>query len=691
LSKIRLVSQVANAECAVACLSMIADFYGLDATFSELRRLIDPRTTGVQVGTIRKAAGEIGLACRVDKIPIKQIENHLPLILHLHTLHFVVATECKDGRIEILDPAVGRKWLSFDQLECIYSGVAMSFRPSGQIRASFEGEKLDLRKILFDATNKYRQLIWVTFFTVFTQSSLATLPFLMQKAVDSAANTKSVDGILELTLLAIVMAIFSGVIFGVRQLVLARLGAEIMSGLLRNMFTRLMALPVRFIEERPLGEILSRYSSCRAIQNFLVAQAGSLIVDVITVLVMLGCMLAYGVDLVAVVVAGLLFQGLIYFGFLRVLKKLRERQLQSTAAHDTIFTETVRAFRAFRLFNEEANRTEKWSKLADQMLNDEKKFVRTLGIVQGFELTMESVTSAMVVLFACIAVMDGRLTLGMVLAFVMYHQYFVRAAKSGIDALMGWELLKVHIDRLNDIIGTPAEKDGDCSVKISKGTIEMKKVTFSYDKYSKKKLITNTNLRIDAGEFVALTGNSGCGKTTLLKLILGIEKPSSGCITIDGFDVSELTNKSKAKSIAVVMQDDCLLSGTIAENIAFFDPVLSKEKVEQAAIQACVHEEILAMPMGYLTYVGDLGNSLSGGQKSRIMIARALYREPRIILLDEGTAHLDIAVEKRINANFKSMNITRFAIAHRPDTLQVADRVFVLESGRLRPWHKELV
>jgi ATP-binding cassette, subfamily B, bacterial CvaB/MchF/RaxB len=280
------------------------------------------------------------------------------------------------------------------------------------------------------------------------------------------------------------------------------------------------------------------------------------------------------------------------------------------------------------------------------------------------------------------------MSVGMVLAFMMYHQYFIRSLKGAADALLEWGLLRIHLDRLNDIVATDPEPSGSMALAITHGRIIFEDVSFSYSKDSNEKIVEKQSFAIEPGKFLAITGRSGAGKTTLLKLLLGLEKPTSGRVTIDGIDVCDATWSAKAEAIAVVMQDDSLLAGTITENIAFFNSHPDVERTRWAAKMACIDKDVSQMPMGFDTVIGDLGNTLSGGQKARIMIARALYRLPRILILDEGTAYLDLATETELNSNLKKMEITRIAFAHRPDTLAIADEVLLLSNGKLVPWKK---
>lgn len=292
----------------------------------------------------------------------------------------------------------------------------------------------------------------------------------------------------------------------------------------------------------------------------------------------------------------------------------------------------------------------------------------------------------LVVYFGAQSVMDGSISAGMLFAILLYRNQFGDRAEALLRQGVQFRLLRLHMERLADIVTTPREAGLETSSilpeRTPRGELSLRDVAFRYAQ-NEPLLLQSISLDIQAGEYIAIVGNSGGGKTTLLKLMLSLLPPTSGEILIDGLPIQSFGVQAWRQSIGVVQQDDGLLMGTIADNIAFFDPQTDMARVIESARAASVHDEIQAMPMGYLSMVGDMGSTLSGGQRQRVLLARALYRRPAVLFLDEGTANLDPGTERRIADLVQDMAITRIVVAHRPELVARADRVLELVQGRL--------
>jgi ATP-binding cassette, subfamily B, bacterial CvaB/MchF/RaxB len=273
----------------------------------------------------------------------------------------------------------------------------------------------------------------------------------------------------------------------------------------------------------------------------------------------------------------------------------------------------------------------------------------------------------------------------MLFAFISYKEQFLRRVSELINRLVDLRMLRLHSERLADIALTapePHEWSGGAPPEQRPVSIQVRDLSFRYGS-NDPWVLDKVSFRIEAGESVAIAGVSGCGKTTLLKLLAGLLQPTEGGIYVDGEPLSRIGVEHYRSMIGVVMQDDQLFAGSIADNISFFSAYPEQERIERCAQMAAIHDDIAAMPMGYGTLIGDMGTVLSGGQKQRVLIARALYREPRLLLLDEATSHLDVAREKAVNEAIRATRTTRIIIAHRPETIRTSDRVLVFEKGRI--------
>jgi ATP-binding cassette subfamily B protein RaxB len=329
------------------------------------------------------------------------------------------------------------------------------------------------------------------------------------------------------------------------------------------------------------------------------------------------------------------------------------------------------------LFNRESEREGQWLNRYAAVANANVRLGRAKIAFSTINELIFGAELIFIVFLAANLVLVGQLTVGMVFAFMAYRQHFTERSVALIEKALEFRILGLHLERLSDIALTPVEKRHDQPLSYTRaidGGLELRNVFFRYSE-TEQFVLENINLRIKPGEFLTITGPSGGGKTTLIKVMLGLLEPTSGEVLIDGLPLSTMGQRAFREQIAAVMQEDQLLSGSIADNISFFDQHFDEEKLLRCAKLAGIDTEIMAMPMTYNSLIGDMGSSLSGGQKQRVLLARALYRSPRILFLDEGTAHLDVPTERTISENLRQLRITRISVAHRPDIASGADRI----------------
>jgi ATP-binding cassette, subfamily B, bacterial CvaB/MchF/RaxB len=345
----------------------------------------------------------------------------------------------------------------------------------------------------------------------------------------------------------------------------------------------------------------------------------------------------------------------------------------------------MRAIQGVKLFNRQAERSAVWLNRyaevvrADAQLDYLRASFRTLNdLIFGLE-------NVLIIYLAAHDVLDKRMTVGMLFAFMSYKAQFVGKASTLVEKVIEFKMLDLHLDRLADIADADREPLGASRAALPaplRGEIEARDLSFRYAE-GEPFVFENLSFKIAAGEYVAITGPSGCGKTTLLKILLGLMPPTTGEVLVDGKPLAVIGLENFRDCIGVVMQDDSLLSGTIADNISFFDETPDHERIARCAAFAAIHEDIAAMPMGYNSLIGDMGASLSGGQRQRILLARALYRAPRMLFMDEGTSNLDLETEAQVSAAVQDLGLTRIVIAHRPETISTASRCIVLQKSSL--------
>ena len=434
-----------------------------------------------------------------------------------------------------------------------------------------------------------------------------------------------------------------------------------------------------YFEKRHIGDVVSRFGSFQEINGLITSGLISAIIDGVMVLITLIMMLIYSVKITLVVLVVVMIYSLLRWVLYRPLRLLTEELIVANAKEQSNFMESIRAIQTIKLFQRENDRQNMWLNNYSNSLNKGIKvdyWKITFQVCNGLLFGLENV---IVIYLAASAVMGNIMSLGMLYAFMSYKDQFVTRIGSLIDQFIQFKMIGLHLDRLADIaLTTPENIDQfpDSNVeKHLRGDIVVEGGGFSYSE-TDDDVFKNINISIKAGESVAIIGKSGCGKTTFLKCLMGFLPLTKGRILIDGKQIEKSPNYRSA--IGAIMQEDQLLSGSILENIACFDPEIDIDKVVRCAKDAAIYDEIMQMNMQLNTLVGDMGASLSGGQKQRIILARALYREPKILFLDEATSHLDSENESIVNENIKKLNITRIIVAHREETIKSADRIIDL-------------
>jgi ATP-binding cassette subfamily B protein RaxB len=391
--------------------------------------------------------------------------------------------------------------------------------------------------------------------------------------------------------------------------------------------------------------------------------------------------LLYSAGLAAIVAVAVALYALLRVGLYRALRRQSEELIHARAREQSGFIETVRAIQSLKLFNRENEAEGQWLNRYADTVNANIRLGR-LNI--GFKTANEALfglENIVTVYLGARLALDNAMTVGMLFAFMSYKRFVVEKGIALIEKALDYRILDLHLERLADIALSPPESGHDRPplgyARPIAGRIELRDVSFRYAE-TEPFILRNVSLAIEHDEFIAIAGPSGAGKTTLAKIMLGLLDPTAGEVVIDGLPLSTMGRQAYREHVGAVMQDDHLVSGSIADNICFFDSAFDMVWLMECARHAGIHDEIMAMPMTYNSLIGDMGSSLSGGQKQRVLLARALYRRPKILLLDEGTAHLDVEMERQINDTLRRLKITRVVIAHRPETIRAADRVFAL-------------
>jgi ATP-binding cassette subfamily B protein RaxB len=685
--KLPILLQIEAAECGLCCLAMVASFFGRTIDLANMRKRFSVSLKGTSLSYLITVANKLGLSARPLRLSMKNIEQlNIPCVLHWDMNHFVVLKKIQNQNVKIHDPAVGERILPLREVANHFTGIALELVPGPNFKCSVNIQQFSLLSLMGKVEGLERGLCQLLILGICLQLCLLVLPFYLQWIVDEALVSADHDLVAVLAIGFLLLVIVQALIGGVRSWATTVLATRLNFQWLGNSFAHLMHLPISWFETRHLGDVVSRFSSIQTIQHSITTQFVEGIVDGILVLTTLGVMLFYSAKLAALSVIAVIIYILLRWVIFRELKSATAEQIIHAAKQQSQFLESARGVQSVRLFGRQDVRRISWINTLAEQFNADIRIARVTIIFQVGNTLLFSLERVIVIWLAALEVIESHFSVGMLCAFVSYKDQFSQRIASLVDKLFDFSMLRLHGERVADILLTDRERediDIEVDIKNIQPSISISGISFRYSD-DEPNVLTDLNLFITSGECIAITGASGCGKSTLIKILLGLLEPTSGEIMVGGMKLHHIGLNNYRKLVGTVMQDDQLFSGSIAENISFFDILLDQKKIEWSSKLAAIHSEISAMPMGYNTLIGDIGSGLSGGQKQRILLARALYKQPRILVLDEATSHLDIQNEGLVSNAIRSMNMTRILVAHRPETIATADRVVYLEGGRFR-------
>lgn len=671
------------AECGLVCLTMVARWHGHDVDLNGLRQRFSISMAGATLRSIMAMADQLGLAPRALRVELTALDRvRTPAILHWDLNHFVVLKRVRGGKAVIHDPALGARTYSLDDLSRHFTGVVLELSPSASFEKVSARAPISLNSLWSRMSGLWPAMFQILGLSVALQVAAFAMPFQMQLVVDEALMRGDRNLLTVLALgfggLVVVQALIEALRGWALQVFGHMLGYQMVGNLVRH----LMRLRADWFEKRHVGDILSRIGSAAAIQDVLTRGVVSAIIDGGMALVAMIILWLYSPTLAMVVIGTVAISMVLAMIMFPALKARTHERIIEEAREQSHIMETVRAATTIKIMGREAERESTWRNLYANVINASVsvgKLQISLSLVQGLISGLQTVL--VIYLGARIILAGDGFSVGMLIAFLSFRQTFTDRVTALINQVIQFRFLNLHLERLADIVTAEPEVADEPPPDLNvQGQVCFRKVSFQYGA-ADREILKALDLEIAAGEFVAITGASGGGKSTLVKVLLGLVSPTSGRVELDGQVAGAALWRAWREKVGVVSQDDRLLSGTIADNIAFFDPDLDMGRVQQAAVAARIHDDIARMPMQYLSLVGDMGSSLSGGQRQRLLLARALYRQPSVLILDEGTANLDVETEEVIADLIEKLPITRIVVAHRPALLQRADRVLVLKNG----------
>ncbi len=684
-ASVPVILQSEASECGLACLAMVLGVHGQQTDLPSLRRRIGVSLRGTTLADLIMLSHRVGLESRAVRCdPEDFLQLRRPAVLHWEFNHFVVLVKVKRNTVLIHDPAIGARIVSLEEVSKRFTGVALELWPGRGFERSKRVERLKLRDFWGQIRGLKTSLLGLLCVSLVIQACALAMPFYMQLMVDEAVVRQDAN-------LAVVLALSFGLLMlvsvatsALRGVMILFAGSSLSFHMAGALVRHLLYLPLDWFQKRHLGDMVSRFRSLEPVQTLFTQGVVTVVVDGVMAVTTGAMMFLYSPKLAWIVCAAvalyLLSQLLLYAPIRRRTMEL----ILSSALRDSRFMELARAMQGIKVFGRESERHGNWLHHEAQATNAGIAVGRLEIVKDCLRATIFGVENLLVVFVGIGLVLEASFTLGMLFAFVSYKTQFAGRLSALIEQVIAIRMLSIHLERLSDIGLSEPEQRSLTEVEVDcEGGLDLREVSYAYGELDTE-VLSNIALGIAAGEFIAIIGGSGSGKTTLLKLCMGLIQPTEGQVVIDGRPLSAFGVRSYRREIAAVMQDDCLLAGSIAENISFFDVDQQMERVRSCASRLGIDKDIDTLPMGYESLIGDMGSVLSMGQRQRVLLARALYKHPKLLFLDEPTANLDPANAELVQELIASLEMTRVVVTHDPDFAKLADRCFLVEEGSVR-------
>lgn len=677
--KTPLVLQSESNECGLACIIMMAGYFRKKIDLTTIRKRYNTTNHGMTLRDIINTFDKIDMTARASRVELTELALlKQPTIIHWSFNHFVVIVKMTKRYAIIHDPSMGVRKISLNELSNKFTGIIIEAWPT----ESFNKKPLKMDLTIFELFQGVRGIapiiLGVLLLSITIELLSITVPIASQFTIDTLVKASDREGIVTIGIIIIFALLIRGAFSVIRALVLMNLRYALGIKWSEAFFYRLINLTLPFFEKRHVGDVTSRFQSLNAIKETFTADMISSILDIIVILISILIILSYSPFLaLGSILASIIYVVLKYFLF-SIYKNSKVENIYFDAIQTSHFIETVRAISAVKMLNLIQTRRNEWINHLVNSTNAGNKLFKLDLLANTIAILLVGLSSVYVLVFGALT-LDNGITIGVLLATILYSDIIITRIIKLVNAVSDFYLVTMHSQRLTDIMLSPMENDEDSNSNLLlKGKIVIKNLSFRYSE-NEPYLFENINFEILPGESIAIVGPSGCGKSTFLYILSGLYTPNNGEITINGNSLHHIGNKMLRRHISFVMQDDKLLSGTLQKNITGFTDLADVEKMVNCAKLASIHEEIYSFPRGYDTMIGDIGSTLSGGQRQRVSIARALYREPQILLMDEATSDLDVENERKITEAINSLKITRIFVAHRPEMIKSADRVFDLQ------------
>jgi len=697
-NKLTLVRQAEMSECGLACIAMLANFQGIKCNVPLLRRMGQTSSRGASLGDLSRLSDSIGFKLKAYRTEVDALSEQIkaPAILHLVNGHFVVLKSANKKRVKILDPSKGERTFSLAAFAELFSGVVanIEIQNAGLASSISEScESISYKDLLPEGTLLWKSLFGMLVLTLLFQAAVVLTPLFGQYVIDTAIVKNNSEMLFPLALMFTGLTLFHVLARLARELYIFSVYKKLSTLISSVLFEKLTTIEYAFFKKRHTGDVLSRLDSMNQLRDLLARDLVSYIIDGLLVIFTVSIMYVYSALLASIVAIVTVLYVAMRLMCYTPIKSITEEKLVRRANYDNYLIETVKSARSIRIFGDENRRKGSLAKMMDGMVNAEVRLGKWYISFASFHAVIVGLETILVIYFGAKLISVDMLTIGMLFAFIAYKDMFLHSVIQFVDKFIELKLVGVHLERMYDLVyksGKDEEKNVEEEPELQKGSISLDSVREKSDgkeaikvdrlayKFSQQDpyLFENICFSIPKNKISVIIAPSGYGKSTMLDCMTGLIRPSCGLVKYMNKDVYE--NSSYKEKISAVGQSDILYAGTVAENITMFSESIDKNKLVRAASIACIHEDVMKMKLGYNTFIGDMGASLSGGQMQRALIARAVYRDPHILFLDEATSQIDAETEYKINRNLRDMNITIVMCAHRSETIAIADKVIDL-------------
>jgi ATP-binding cassette subfamily B protein RaxB len=679
--------QIQQAECGLACIAAVLKNKGSNISLRELRSRFNISSRGTNLNDLKEISSKNGLLARALKVEKDEIQDlKLPAIIHWNFDHYVVLEKIKKNRFFIFDPAVGHREISHSEFFDSYTGVALEMSKLKTFKEKTKKDTLKFSSIIKVNSDIKKTFFFAISFFFLTEVFVLLTPIFLRFTIDQSVSDGSLQIVFFVSISFGLFAIVNTFADYLKERAFIRLNLLFGWDMTIRLFMHMLRLPMKWFDKRILADILTRFDSLEPIKSMLSTGAITTMLNGVFISVLIILLFWLSTALALIVILSVLITVIIKLATLKKSLHLAADAFLATINEKTRKIETIKGIQSIKTSSGESKIESEWFNTFSNVISTQEKNLIYDTKVNIAIKTIDNIIFVLIIYNGVSLILSNSLSVGTLFAFMSYRTMFTGRFNALIDIFIQFKLLSIHTNRIADLVLEEKDEDNNLNNGLMlEGSIEVKNLAFTYSSYENT-VFQNLNISVKPGEFFSIVGKSGCGKSTFLKVLLGLYKPSFGDILFDNVSINNLGATNVRKRIGTVLQNDCLFKGTIADNVTFFSEEFDEEKIYKCLEIACIKDDVINLPMGINS---DVGNSFSAGQVQRILIARALYKKPKVIVMDEATSNLNVEIENRILENIRNLEVTVVIVSHRKSIIDFSDRVFDFEKQALIENKKE--